>query len=458
MLCRRDAAIAFGGSLRADDRAKAAWFGSCIKADMRHWRSLAMDPRRRSVLRRDVDDRKRGLSWTLASGLVLAGCSGSVASSESAPTDPNGRPVDASGGQGSSDAGAATDAKSFSTAAPDATANPMNGSSNTAIADDADGGGSMDGPNAVIWTGDAAVGGICAASTGLLVDSGDGGDATNDWCGCSRRPGGTPSFQCPVGVGEFVTASIGSNGGTLDLAGRQGIVSGASADIEFPPTAFASTTDVTLIETAIPPPHDLLDWSPVYRLDPLGAALATPATVRLPWSNSAEIAVGLSVWASSDGTCFTRLPDSYTNAGFEQASIESLGYLIVGTTEAAAATCPPATTLPYPEDGSSEGGVVPDAEMSPSDSGSSPDSNCSIVASNYDQSCAVDSDCVAVAQGDVCADSLCWCPSQAINQRALSQYETDVGGRVRNVCDCALLGVPRCVAATCQIASSTGGG
>jgi hypothetical protein len=426
---------------------------------MSHWRRLALDARRRSVLRLDADDLKRGLSWTLASGLVLAGCSGSVASSESASTDANAPPIAVSGGPGSFDAGVATDAKGLSTAAPDATANPMNGSPNAAIAGDADGGGSIDGPSAVIWTGDAAVGGICAASTGLLVDSGDGGDGSNDWCGCSRRPGGTPSFQCPVGVGEFVTESIGSNGGTLDLTGRQGIVSGVSAHIEFPPTAFASTTDVTLIETAIPPPPDLLDWSPVYRLDPLGAALATPATVRLPWSNSAEIAVGISVWASSDGTCFTRLPDSYTNAGFEQASIESLGYLIVGTTEAAGASaCPPATTSPHPEDGSSEGDVAFDAEMSPSDSASSPDSNCSIVASNYDQSCAADGDCVAVAEGDVCADSLCWCPSQAINQRALSQYQTDVGGRARNVCDCALLGVPRCVAATCQITSSTGGG
>ena len=48
-----------------------------------------------------------------------------------------------------------------------------------------------------------------------------------------------------------------------------------------------------------------------------------------------------------------------------------------------------------------------------------------IKASNYDQSCAADSDCVAVAVGNFCNADTERCPSAAINAAALSQYQAD---------------------------------
>jgi hypothetical protein len=147
-----------------------------------------------------------------------------------------------------------------------------------------------------------------------------------------------------MGLGEETTVRVDASGGNVVLSGRQSMQSGVATQIEFPPTAIASPTDVTLIETAIPPPHDLLDWSPVYRVEPLGLALHTPTPVMVPWSNlsgSTFSTQALSLWFSPDGGCFTRVSDSYTNAGFEQGSITTLGYFIVAMARnTATETCP----------------------------------------------------------------------------------------------------------------------
>jgi hypothetical protein len=206
-----------------------------------------------------------------------------------------------------------------------------------------------------IITLDSGVGGLCSTDdAGTSVDpdaaipSVDAEAAAS--CGCTRRPGAGNTSECPAGLGEYGAGTIGPSGGTVQVRGRQGIASGVAAQLAFPPTAIAAPTDIKLIETAIPPPQDLLDWSPVYLAEPAGLALAARTPIQLPWSSgpfptpmgpSSTTAAGLSIWFSADGTCFTRLPDSSTNAGFEQGSVTQLGYFIVGTPRtAAAASCP----------------------------------------------------------------------------------------------------------------------
>jgi hypothetical protein len=211
---------------------------------------------------------------------------------------------------------------------------------------------------------DSGVGGLCsvadAGNSSTGADAGPPGDAEGVGplldaeaavsCGCTRRPGPGNTSECPAGLGEYGSATIGPGGGNVQVQGRQGRASGVVAQLAFPPTAIATPTDVTLIETAIPPPQDLLDWSPVYLAEPAGLALAARTPVQLPWSSgpfpasqgpSTTTAAGLSIWYSADGACFTRLADSYTNAGFEQGSTTQLGYFIVGVPRTAAATtCP----------------------------------------------------------------------------------------------------------------------
>jgi len=50
---------------------------------------------------------------------------------------------------------------------------------------------------------------------------------------------------------------------------------------------------------------------------------------------------------------------------------------------------------------------------------------CMIVASNYDQSCEVDTDCSTVSVGDYCVAG-CLCDVSAISKTALAQFQADV--------------------------------
>lgn len=50
---------------------------------------------------------------------------------------------------------------------------------------------------------------------------------------------------------------------------------------------------------------------------------------------------------------------------------------------------------------------------------------CVVSASNYDQSCAVDTDCKPIYSGDYCFDT-CMCPLTAINVQAAGQFYADI--------------------------------
>jgi hypothetical protein len=109
--------------------------------------------------------------------------------------------------------------------------------------------------------------------------------------------------------------------------------------------------------------------------------------------------------------------------------------------------------------------LVPDANTSTSDAAASieasPESgggSCWIDISTYDQSCAVDSDCVyfagafAVASGNYCSDPApCNCVGGAISLGAANQYVADVsktpvgsGAIPRGQCSCGIVTAPPC--------------
>jgi hypothetical protein len=48
-----------------------------------------------------------------------------------------------------------------------------------------------------------------------------------------------------------------------------------------------------------------------------------------------------------------------------------------------------------------------------------------ISAKDYDQTCATDSDCVAVADGDMCGAVCGVCPNAAVNAKVANQYSLD---------------------------------
>jgi hypothetical protein len=75
---------------------------------------------------------------------------------------------------------------------------------------------------------------------------------------------------------------------------------------------------------------------------------------------------------------------------------------------------------------------------------------CSISASDYDQSCKVDSDCVDVFEGQLCGSN-CRCPNATINQSAQARYESVVSHADAGVttCFCPCFGPSRCEQGVC---------
>jgi hypothetical protein len=118
-------------------------------------------------------------------------------------------------------------------------------------------------------------------------------------------------------------------------------------------------------------------------------------------------------------------------------------------------------------DGSSDGPNVDVLSDGPSvdgsgDAGVDTDSGtCMISASNYDQSCNVDSDCVQVSAGDYCSAATCTCGGSAINVGSMAQFnaavaKTPLGSgaldSVRVVCGCPCESGAVCRSGKCQAA------
>jgi hypothetical protein len=79
---------------------------------------------------------------------------------------------------------------------------------------------------------------------------------------------------------------------------------------------------------------------------------------------------------------------------------------------------------------------------------------CMVLASNYDQSCSVDSDCAMVFSGNCCVGG-CFCGGSAINARAFTQFAADVaraevGVAPGPICGCPAEFNPCCIAGKCE--------
>jgi hypothetical protein len=88
-----------------------------------------------------------------------------------------------------------------------------------------------------------------------------------------------------------------------------------------------------------------------------------------------------------------------------------------------------------------------------------PESTCTdagVQASDYDQTCALDSDCVAVGEGLVCQTCAFVCPTAAINKADMSHYTSDLEHAKRTqqagsgTCHCPALHVACCLGGTCH--------
>ena len=79
----------------------------------------------------------------------------------------------------------------------------------------------------------------------------------------------------------------------------------------------------------------------------------------------------------------------------------------------------------------------------------------SISSANYDRRCIVDTDCVAVPEGDVCTDCVLSCEERGVvNTSAEEKYERDLVQLIKQypqkVCRCIGSGLPCCIAGICH--------
>ena len=195
-----------------------------------------------------------------------------------------------------------------------------------------DGSGATGGSGGAGGSGATGGGGGAGAAGASGGSGGAGGTActTPMDCPCTRRPGIGNCFRCPMGAGESLSAVVDARtGGGFQLRAQQG--AGVPFFINIPAMALTTDTKVTVSETAIPPPIDYVDYSPVYVLEPFISTLR-PMKLIVPYSNkSGDVPASLSIYFANDPSGpFSRVEDSYVNAGFMEGSITRFGALFVG--------------------------------------------------------------------------------------------------------------------------------
>jgi hypothetical protein len=151
-------------------------------------------------------------------------------------------------------------------------------------------------------------------------------------CPCSRRPGSAKTYACPLGTGVTVTQTVDAAGGIVDLTGTPSTL-GVPFRVTFPPNDILSPVSVTLTETTMTPPVGYVDESPVFSVfSSPDFQLVNPAMLVLPYrNNQTTIQNTLAIYMSSDsGATWSRVADSYINAGFLQGSLLKPGLYFAG--------------------------------------------------------------------------------------------------------------------------------
>ena len=110
-----------------------------------------------------------------------------------------------------------------------------------------------------------------------------------------------------------------------------------------------------------------------------------------------------------------------------------------------------------------DGGVVSATDAAPADAGGDAESGdaafcVTIDPSTYDTSCQLDTDCINVTLGPICAGYNCTCGGAAINADGQARYDAVIASVPPGPgprCQCPYFGRPRCVHAQCLYCPSS---
>jgi hypothetical protein len=134
--------------------------------------------------------------------------------------------------------------------------------------------------------------------------------------------------MCPQGSGESTTVMVDEMGGTVEITGTMS-TRGVGARLEIPRGALSGPTTITITETDVAPPADYVDGSPLFRIDPLDLMLAKPAVLTIPFFVKSGISPALAIYHQV-GDGYSKVADSYLNAGFLQGSVQAGGTYFAG--------------------------------------------------------------------------------------------------------------------------------
>lgn len=181
----------------------------------------------------------------------------------------------------------------------------------------------------------------------------------------------------------------------------------------------------------------------------------SPAT---PFASSVTCEYAIDGGCSAVGTCVTSIdtgPGPVCNmlsygCGCDGTDV----YLGCDTSSSLAATKPIAHLGRCESDGG------------PSEASISPESGrdaCTLKAADYGQTCAADTDCTPIFQGDVCTEA-CRCPNAAISNPSYAEYKADLSNaeklsasdasNVITTCECPAYLGPCCRNNVCEVGSA----
>jgi hypothetical protein len=209
--------------------------------------------------------------------------------------------------------------------------------------------------------------------------------------------------------------------------------------------------------------HKVLSWHPMTRVRAAAAAIASLALLGCRASVSAT--PGKDATADSTGSL-----TSDANGGQASADADQEGGFSVDAADAGKDALAAACASPYECINFSGGPLVSCCIRSACIYGQNAidafpctDADVQLIqASNYDRSCAVDTDCIAVGEGNFCVVGAGDCPTAAISKSAYARYKADVAKtnaafcRAISSCGSGVPG-PCCRNGSCQVGAQCPG-
>jgi hypothetical protein len=291
----------------------------------------------------------------------------------------------------------------------------------------------------------------------------------------------------PIPITTWMPASQGLPDG-LGLFGNQlifGLSQGGLESVPLPPQANSPVTplgaghEAGMVVLPAGPTSRWLGWYgyDLEQIDPQGNVISTLPTASLRWNDLAFDGTSFFAVGNNPGLLYGNLVAGFlARIDVSTGTITTLGTMedavdvavddecVYWTSASGLYSLSKTATQTFALDGVPPAGAAPDAGTSvgPSADGGAYAGACTFETSNYDQSCALDGDCVSVVSGNYCTNRMCDCDGDPISIAGRTQFNADIantplgsGALQWPTCSCQTPAPICCRAGTCTHACNT---